>query len=94
MAMGRPRADNVRVGEIVGRVGNTGSSTEPHLHMHIEDQPSFLADNGVPYEFTEGGASGPVEANVSSRPLRSTSARLDRSGLSGKIIRPKMPGDV
>jgi hypothetical protein len=58
--------DNLRVGEIVGHVGNTGSSTEPHLHMHIDDQPSFLAGNGVPYEFTEGEASGPVEANVSS----------------------------
>ena len=58
--------DQVRVGEIVGRVGNTGSSTEPHLHMHIDDQPSFLAGNGVPYEFTQGDASGPVEANVSS----------------------------
>ena len=58
--------DNVHVGEIVGHVGNTGSSTEPHLHLHIDDQPSFLAGNGVPYEFTEGEASGPVEANVSS----------------------------
>ncbi len=58
--------DRVRVGEIIGHVGNTGSSTEPHLHMHIDDQPSFLAGNGVPYEFTRGEASGPVEANVSS----------------------------
>jgi murein DD-endopeptidase MepM/ murein hydrolase activator NlpD len=58
--------DRVRTGEIIGLVGNTGSSTEPHLHMHIDDQPSFLAGNGVPYEFTEGEASGPVEANVSS----------------------------
>jgi murein DD-endopeptidase len=58
--------DRVRAGEILGRVGNTGSSVEPHLHMHIDDQPSFLAGNGVPYEFTKGDASGPVEANVSS----------------------------
>jgi|SRR5271163_1628825 hypothetical protein len=58
--------DVVKVGDILGHVGNTGSSTEPHLHMHIDDQPSFLAGNGVPYEFTEGSESGPVAANVSS----------------------------
>jgi hypothetical protein len=58
--------DHVRIGQVLGHVGNTGSSTEPHLHMHIDDQPSFLAGNGVPYVFTEGEASGPVQANVSS----------------------------
>jgi hypothetical protein len=58
--------DHVHTGQILGHVGNTGSSVEPHLHMHIDDQPSFLAGNGVPYAFTEGQASGPVEANVSS----------------------------
>jgi Peptidase family M23 len=58
--------DHVRVGQILGHVGNTGSSAEPHLHMHIDDQPSFLAGNGVPYAFTEGEASGPIQADVSS----------------------------
>jgi Peptidase family M23 len=58
--------DQVAAGQIIGRVGNTGSSAEPHLHMHIDDRPSFLAGNGVPYAFTRGETSGPVEANVSS----------------------------
>jgi hypothetical protein len=58
--------DTVKVGDILGQVGNTGNSTEPHLHMHIDDRPSFLTGNGVPYEFTQGSESGPVEANVSS----------------------------
>jgi hypothetical protein len=58
--------DRVRAGQILGRIGNTGSSAEPHLHMHIDDQPSFLAGNGVPYAFTEGEASGPIDANVGS----------------------------
>jgi murein DD-endopeptidase MepM/ murein hydrolase activator NlpD len=57
---------NVRVGDLLGHVGNSGSSEEPHLHFHIDDQPSFLAGNGVPYAFTKGLESGPVEANVSS----------------------------
>jgi hypothetical protein len=58
--------DDVRAGQILGHVGNTGSSAEPHLHMHIDDEPSFLAGNGMPYEFTSGEASGPIAANVSS----------------------------
>jgi hypothetical protein len=58
--------DKVGVGQIIGHVGNTGSSSEPHLHMHIDDRPSFLGGNGVPYEFTSGEESGPVEADVSS----------------------------
>ncbi len=26
--------DNVKSGEVVGRVGNSGNTSEPHLHMH------------------------------------------------------------
>jgi hypothetical protein len=57
---------SVKTGDILGYVGNTGSSTEPHLHMHIDDHPSFLGGNSVPYAFTSGTASGPTQANVSS----------------------------
>jgi hypothetical protein len=53
--------DQVKAGAVLGHVGNTGSSTEPHLHMHMIDRPSFLAGNGVPYEFTSFSASGSPE---------------------------------
>jgi murein DD-endopeptidase MepM/ murein hydrolase activator NlpD len=41
--------DQVRRGQVVGLVGNTGNSTEPHLHFHISDAPSPLGSEGLPY---------------------------------------------
>ena len=33
--------DVVRAGEKIGECGNSGHSTEPHLHFHVQDNPSF-----------------------------------------------------
>lgn len=41
--------DKVRRGQVVGLVGNSGNSTEPHLHFHIGDANSPLGSNGLPY---------------------------------------------
>jgi hypothetical protein len=53
--------DEVNAGDILGHVGNSGNSTEPHLHEHIVDQPSFLAGQGVPYEFDHFEATGATQ---------------------------------
>ena len=41
--------DKVRRGQVVGLVGNSGNSTEPHLHFHISDSISPLGSEGLPY---------------------------------------------
>ena len=41
--------DKVTRGQVVGLVGNSGNSTEPHLHFHIADANSPLGSEGVPY---------------------------------------------
>jgi hypothetical protein len=41
----------VRRGETLGKVGNTGNSQAPHLHMHVTDGPSPMSANGLPYVF-------------------------------------------
>ena len=41
--------DRVTRGQVVGLVGNSGNSTEPHLHFHISDGTSPLGSEGLPY---------------------------------------------
>ena len=43
--------DKVRRGQVLGLVGNSGNSTEPHLHFHISNANSPLASEGLPYVF-------------------------------------------
>ena len=43
--------DKVTPGQVIGLVGNTGNSTEPHLHFQLMNQNSPLASDGIPYTF-------------------------------------------
>jgi peptidase M23-like protein len=41
--------DHVKRGQVLGLVGNSGNSTEPHLHFHLGDANSPLGSEGIPY---------------------------------------------
>ena len=41
--------ERVRRGDVLGRVGTSGNSSEPHLHFQVTDGPSTFASNGLPY---------------------------------------------
>jgi hypothetical protein len=44
--------DRVKRGQVLGLVGNSGNSTEPHLHFHVSDGPDPLGAEGLPYAIT------------------------------------------
>jgi hypothetical protein len=44
--------DKVRRGDVLGLVGNSGNSSEPHLDFHICNASSELACEGLPYAFS------------------------------------------
>jgi murein DD-endopeptidase MepM/ murein hydrolase activator NlpD len=41
----------VRRGQVIGLVGNSGNSTEPHLHLQVCDASSPLESEGLPFAF-------------------------------------------
>jgi murein DD-endopeptidase MepM/ murein hydrolase activator NlpD len=43
--------DLVRRGDLVGRCGNSGNSSEPHLHFQLMDAPRPLVGAGLPFLF-------------------------------------------
>ena len=45
------KGDAVHRGQVIGLVGNSGNSTEPHLHFHLADRNAAIDSEGVPYAF-------------------------------------------
>jgi peptidase M23-like protein len=67
---------HVRRGQLLGLVGTSGNSSEPHLHFQVTDGPSALMSDGVPYllrsfSATRRGASTAAydQATVDGKPM-------------------------
>lgn len=68
--------DRVKKGQMLGRCGNSGNSSEPHLHLHIQDGPNPLTSIGVKCYFEKVQRRdtiltdySPVRLDVISKPL-------------------------
>lgn len=48
----------IRRGEMIGRVGNSGQSPGPHLHLHVMEGPHLLLDQGLPMKLSHFNAGG------------------------------------
>jgi hypothetical protein len=58
--------DRVLAGQVVGRVGNSGNTDQPHLHLQVQDSPEFPAE--------------PFATSVETFPIRLTDITHIRGG--------------
>jgi murein DD-endopeptidase MepM/ murein hydrolase activator NlpD len=52
------KGERVETGDLLGLCGNSGHSSEPHLHYHLQNTPAFGLGEGLPAQFQDYVADG------------------------------------
>ncbi len=65
--------DVLESGALLGRCGNSGNSSEPHLHYHLQDTPRFNRGEGLPAQFQGYLANGQLQ--VRGEPVQGQTVR-------------------
>jgi hypothetical protein len=52
------KGDDVEPGQQIGECGNSGNTSEPHLHFHLQDHPEYGDGSGLPAYFHHYTADG------------------------------------
>ena len=83
--------DKVRSGQALALLGNSGNSTEPHLHFHLIDANSPLGGEGLPYVYPafdlEGRTGGLRADRMDWKPLASPERHSLEIPLENEVVR-------
>lgn len=72
--------ERVAVGQQLGEVGNSGNSSEPHLHVQLMDDPSVTGAAGLPFRWDGVELSGETDPSIEARPSTDADAGVPPNG--------------
>lgn len=59
------KGDKIKLGQVIGKAGNSGNSSEPHLHLHIMDSPRLKEGEGIKCYFKKLKVNGILKSKHS-----------------------------
>ncbi len=98
------KGDKVKTGQVLGKLGNSGNSTGPHLHFHIVKGKDPLASQGVPYVINKFSVTGqsataelaepfftgaPLEMTTNFKGAHTNQMPADNTVVTFKVAAPK-----
>ncbi|MGA9276175.1 M23 family metallopeptidase [Ilumatobacter sp.] len=82
--------DEVTRGQVIGRVGNSGNTTEAHLHFHLMRAPAPLSGDNVAFEIDAFGYAGSMDLEADPfegfTPGPDAGARADQLPLETSVV--------
>jgi len=86
----------LRRGQVLGKLGNSGNTSAPHLHFHVMDRTDPLAANGLPFEFDTFTLEGRVASDQSIQQGSEGPVpfRIDRAGAGPRTNQSPLILDV
>lgn len=70
--------EKIRQGQTIGLCGNSGNSTEPHIHFHLQDNKNFWIATGLPIRFSNFA----IRKNENEEKILTNSAFIEKENLA------------